>query len=384
MAQEMALKGLKVLEFAGLAPGPFCGMVLADFGATVTRIDKTPINSLDVLQSGKRTLALDLKKPKAVEIVRSLCRTSDVLIEPFRPGVMEKLGLGPTEIMNENPRLIYARLTGFGQNGSHAARAGHDINYVALSGILSLFGRKGERPTAPINLAADFAGGGLLCAFGILAALLERHHSGKGQILDHAMVEGAAYVGSWLIRSQSLPVWGKPRGENILDTGAHFYDTFETKDGKYMSVGALEPQFYKELLQGLDLPNNISQYEDDDKARHLLEAVFRTKTRDEWTEIFSNRDACVFPVLELDEVDKYPHNRERNAFLERSKTKENQLVPTPAPKLSRTPAVSGALSADKDELQMVEEICKEIDLGANDVVELCREKVILTSIMPKL
>lgn len=380
----MALKGLKVLEFAGLAPGPFCGMILADFGATVTRIDKTPTNSLDVLQGGKRTLALDLKKPKAVEIVRSLCRSSDVLIEPFRPGVMEKLGLGPSEMMTENPRLIYARLTGFGQNGPHAPRAGHDINYVALSGILSLFGRKGERPTAPINLAADFAGGGLLCAFGILAALLERHHSGKGQIVDHAMVEGAAYVGSWLIRSQNLPVWGKPRGENILDTGAHFYDTFETKDGKYMSVGALEPQFYKKLLQGLDLEGNIAQYDDDDKARHLVEAVFRTKTRDEWTDIFSNRDACVFPVLELNEVNQYTHNRERKAFLDRSETKYDQLVPNPAPKLSRTPASSGALVEHKDELQMVEDICQEIALGTEDVAELCKEKVILTSIVPKL
>lgn len=348
------------------------------------KLFQTPTNSLDVLQGGKRTLALDLKKPKAVEIVRSLCRSSDVLIEPFRPGVMEKLGLGPSEMMTENPRLIYARLTGFGQNGPHAPRAGHDINYVALSGILSLFGRKGERPTAPINLAADFAGGGLLCAFGILAALLERHHSGKGQIVDHAMVEGAAYVGSWLIRSQNLPVWGKPRGENILDTGAHFYDTFETKDGKYMSVGALEPQFYKELLQGLDLEGNIAQYDDDDKARHLVEAVFRTKTRDEWTDIFSNRDACVFPVLELNEVNQYTHNRERKAFLDRSETKYDQLVPNPAPKLSRTPASSGALVEHKDELQMVEDICQEIALGTEDVAELCKEKVILTSIVPKL
>ncbi|XP_062547985.1 alpha-methylacyl-CoA racemase-like [Armigeres subalbatus] len=378
----MALKGLKVLEFVGLAPGPFCGMILADFGAHVTRIDKTPLNSLDVLKSGKRTLALDLKKPKAIEIVRALCRKADVLIEPFRPGVMEKLGLGPIDIMLENPRLIYARLTGFGQNGPHASLAGHDINYVALSGILSLFGRKDERPTAPINFAADFAGGGLLCAFGILAALLERHNSGKGQVVDHAMVEGAAYVGSWLIRSQSLPIWGKPRGENMLDTGAHFYDTFKTKDGKYMSVGALEPQFYKELLEGLDLQNHLSQYDDNEKARHLLETVFQTKTRDEWTEIFSIRNACVFPVLELSEVDQYPHNQERNVFQDRNLT--NELIPTPAPKLSRTPAVSVALIDEMDELQMVEEICGEINLGKEDIKTLYREKVILTSMKPKL
>ncbi|XP_065095300.1 alpha-methylacyl-CoA racemase-like [Ochlerotatus camptorhynchus] len=380
----MALKGLNVLEFVGLAPGPFCGMILADFGATVTRIDKSPINNLDVLQGGKRTLSLDLKKPKAIEIVRSLSRKSDILIEPFRPGVMEKLGLGPAVMMKENPRLIYARLTGFGQSGSHAPRAGHDINYVALSGILSLFGRKGERPTAPINFAADFAGGGLLCAFGILAAVLERHHSGMGQIVDHSMVEGAAYVGSWLIRSQKLAIWGKRRGENMLDTGAHFYDTFQTKDGKYMSVGALEPQFYKDLLQGLDLQNELPQYDENDKNRHLIEAIFLTKTRDEWTDIFKNLDACVFPVLELEEVDQYPHNRERSVFLDRNLTKDGELVPTPAPKLSRTPAHSGALVMEKDELQMVMEICAEIDLGAEDMARLCEERVILTSTKPKL
>ncbi|XP_062552229.1 alpha-methylacyl-CoA racemase-like [Armigeres subalbatus] len=373
----MALKGFKVLEFVGLAPGPFCGMILADFGAHVTRIDKTPLNTFDVLKTGKRTLALDLKKPKAVEIARALCRTSDVLIEPFRPGVMEKLGLGPMDVMMENPGLVYARLTGFGQNGPHASLAGHDINYVALSGILSLFGRKDERPTAPINFAADFAGGGLLCAFGILAALLERHASGKGQIVDHAMVEGTAYVGSWLIRSQALSIWGKPRGENALDTGAHYYDTFKTKDGKYMSVGALEPQFYKELLEGLDLQNHLSQNSDDEKARQLLEAVFQTKTRAEWTEIFSTRNACVFPVLELSEVDQYPHNQERNVFLDRNMTKQKQLVPTPAPKLSRTPAASVALIDEKDELQMVEEICEEINLGKEEIKKLYREKVIL-------
>ncbi|XP_039433026.1 alpha-methylacyl-CoA racemase [Culex pipiens pallens] len=380
----MALKGLKVLEFAGLAPGPFCGMLLADFGACVTRIDKTPYNSIDVLQGGKRTLALDLKKPKAIEIVRSLCRKSDVLIEPFRPGVMEKLGLGPSELMRENPRLIYARLTGFGQNGAHAARAGHDINYVALSGILSLLGRKGERPTAPINLAADFAGGGLLCAFGILAAVLERHNSGKGQVVDHAMVEGAAYVGSWLIRSQKLPIWGRPRGENMLDTGVHFYDTFQTKDGKFMSVGAIEPQFYKELLEGLDLQMELPQYEDVEKSKHLFEVIFLTKTRAEWTKIFQDRDACVFPVLEMDEACEYPHNREREVFLDKGKTND-ELVPTPAPKLSRTPAQSGALAPEKDELQMVEEILNEVGVGSEDIFKLYEDgSLLLANPKPKL
>ncbi|XP_058825646.1 alpha-methylacyl-CoA racemase [Topomyia yanbarensis] len=380
----MALKGLKVLEFAGLAPGPFCGMVLADFGATVTRIDKTPTNALDVLQSGKRTISLNLKKQKAIEIVRSLCRKSDVLIEPFRPGVMEKLGLGPIELMQDNPRLIYARLTGFGQNGQLAPRAGHDINYVAMSGVLSMLGRKTERPTAPINLVADFAGGGLLCAFGILAALLERHHSGTGQIVDHSMVEGAAYVSSWLFRSQSLPIWGKPRGENVLDTGVHFYDTYETKDGKYISVGAIEPQFYKELLDGLDLPEDLPQFEDVEKAQHLLEAVFRTKTRNEWTEIFQHRDACVFPVLEMNEAEEHPHNRERHVFLKRETTKCMELVPAPAPKLSRTPAKSGAVSEQKNEIQMIREILEEIGLRFKDIEQLYHDGVLLMTAKPKL
>ncbi|XP_055589385.1 alpha-methylacyl-CoA racemase [Uranotaenia lowii] len=379
----MALKGIKVLEFVGLAPGPFCGMLLTDFGATVTRIDKNPTNSIDVLQGGKRTLSLDLKKPKAVEIVRSLCRTTDVLIEPFRPGVMEKLGLGPLEVMKENPKLIYARLTGFGQSGTLAKRAGHDLNYVALSGILSMLGRKNERPTAPINYIADFAGGGLLCAFGILAALLERYHSGKGQIVDHSMVEGAAYVGSWLICSQKLPIWGQPRGENVLDTGAHFYDTYRTKDGKYISVGAIEPQFYQELLSGLDLQIDLSQYEDNEKATHLLEAIFLTKTRDEWSEIFQNRDACVFPVLELNEVDSFHHNRERNVFLDRELTKNGELVPSPAPKLSRTPAISGALATDKNEYEMVEEILKEIGQDSQ-INNLVSDGVLLMNVKPKL
>ncbi|XP_055634549.1 alpha-methylacyl-CoA racemase [Toxorhynchites rutilus septentrionalis] len=380
----MALKGLKVIEFVGLAPGPFCGMLLADFGATVTRIDKTPANSLDVLQAGKRSIAFDLKKPEAVEIVRSMCHQSDVVIEPFRPGVMEKLGLGPSDVMTENPRLIYARLTGFGQYGSHALRAGHDINYLAVSGVLSMFGRKFERPTPPTNFAADFAGGGLLCAFGILVAVLERHHSGKGQIIDHAMVDGAAYAASWLFRSRKLPIWGKPRGENVLDTGAHFYDTFQTKDGKFMSIGAIEPQFYRKLLEGLDLPLDISQYGDDLKNRHLLEAIFLTKTQAEWSQIFENEDACVFPVLEIDEAHQYPHNRERNVFLERNQAGEDEIIPAPAPKLSRTPARSGTLVPARDEFQLAEEILGEVGLTSEDVKKLYEKEVVLFTTRPKL
>jgi alpha-methylacyl-CoA racemase len=214
----MALRGIKVLEFAGLAPVPFCGMVLADFGASVLRVDKLQANTdLDSLGNGKQSIALNLKHPDGVEIVKRLAKTSDVLIEPFRKGVMEKLGLGPEILMKDNPRLIYARLTGYGQSGYYCKNAGHDINYVGLSGLLSLFGRSGEKPIFPVNFAADFAGGGLTCALGILLALHERHSSGLGQVIDSNMVEGTAYLGSWLYRSQNLPIWGNERGKNHLD-----------------------------------------------------------------------------------------------------------------------------------------------------------------------
>uniref|UniRef100_A0A182PAN6 Alpha-methylacyl-CoA racemase n=1 Tax=Anopheles epiroticus TaxID=199890 RepID=A0A182PAN6_9DIPT len=380
----MALKGLKVIEFVGLAPGPFCGMLLTDFGATVTRIDMNPRNSLDVLQGGKRSLALNMKQPKAINVVRSLCRGSDVLIEPFRPGVMEKFGLGPTILLEDNPRLVYARLTGFGQSGTHAARAGHDLNFVALSGVLSMLGRKSNKPTAPINLLADFAGGGLMCAFGILAALVERHQSGRGQIVDHAMVEGAAYVGSWLYRSQTLPVWGKAPGENILDGGAHFYNTYETKDGKFVSVGAIENKFYRVMLEGLGLDPELPQFEEEEKRRELFEATFRTKTRDEWMAIFDGKDACVFPVLTADEVESYKHNRERNVFVDYQRSVDDVIVPTPAPKLSRTPARSGVTVKERSELEMAEEILGEIGMDRKELIQLYEENVLLLSSRPKM
>lgn len=204
----------------------------------------------DCLGNGKKSLALNLKHPEGVNILKTLCKSSDVLIEPFRKGVMEKLKLGPDVLLKNNSRLIYARLSGYGHSGTFSDNSGHDINYVALSGLLSLFGRKGENPIQPVNIVADFGGGGLMCALGIVLALFERNSSGLGQVVDNAMVNGAAYLGSWLYRSQKLPTWGKQRGENLLDTGTHFYEVYKTKDGKYMSVGALEPQFYAELLQG--------------------------------------------------------------------------------------------------------------------------------------
>lgn len=256
---------------------------------------------------------------------------------------MEKLGLGPAVLLADNPRLIYARLTGFGQSGPLAARAGHDINYVGMSGILSLLGRKDEKPTPPVNLLADMAGGGLLCAFGICTALLERHRSGRGQIVDSSMTEGAAYVASWLTRSQNLPIWGKPRGENLLDSNAFFYDTYETKDGRYMSVGALESQFFKAFINGIGLPD-LQQFGDDNEtAKELVKQRFKTRTQAEWTIVFENIDACVFPVLDWQTANQHPHNIERESFVN-TKICDGGVVPSPAPKLNRTPAISSVMN----------------------------------------
>lgn len=402
----MALKGLRVIEMAGLAPSPVCGMILADFGASVTRVDKVKSysidmfafnlftisyqqvvnNQMDVLRQGKRTISLNLKKPKAIDIMKKLCRNADVVIEPYRPGVMEKLGLGPDVLLKENPKLVYARLTGFGGDGSgkYADRAGHDINYIAVSGLLSMFGRKGEKPLAPVNLAADFAGGGLMCAFGICTALLERHRSGKGQVVDCAMVEGAAYVGSWLYRSRELPVWGNERGANFLDTGNHCYDTYETKDGKFMSVGALEPQFYEALLKGLELdPETVDQLSDIEENRKIFTEVFKRKTQEQWCEIFDHVDACVFPILDYSEAPHHAHNKARNVFLDPSNS-NGQVIPNPAPKLSRTPAQSSAQFPEKHPVDMALEILGEIGLKRNDLKELYVDEVVILGDRAKL
>ncbi|ENN78438.1 alpha-methylacyl-CoA racemase [Dendroctonus ponderosae] len=332
----MALNGIKVVEFAGLAPAPFCGMVLADFGASVIRIDKTgPPAQFDFLDNGKKSVSLNLKSPEGVKVVRRLIQRSDVLIEPFRAGVMEKLGLGPKVLMADNPRLVYARLTGFGQKGALAKHAGHDINFLALSGLLSLFGRKGQSPTFPVNLAADFGGGGLICALGIALALLERHKSGKGQIVDCSMTHGVAYLGSFLYRSQgSTLLWGNERGANLLDSGASCYDVYKTKDQKYMAVAAVEPQFYSQLLRQLNITEEEAPQMDYATSRALFERAFLQKTQKQWCEVFDQVDACVTPVLDLDEAPLHPHNREQGAF--------SGPAPNPAPQLSRTPAQSHA------------------------------------------
>ncbi|XP_064620521.1 alpha-methylacyl-CoA racemase-like [Lineus longissimus] len=334
----MALAGLRVIEFAGLAPGPFCGMVLSDFGAKVIRIDRTRSRqSIDCLARGKKSIQVDVKQKKGQEVVAKLCQTADVLVEPFRPGVMERLNLGPDRLLSVNPRLIYARLTGYGQVGPFADKAGHDINYIATSGVLSTLGREEENPYAPINLVADFAGGGLACAMGILTALYERSHSGKGQVIDASMTAGAAYVGSWLWRSRNLDfVWtSEKRGTNLLDGGQHFYDTYKTSDGKYMSVGALEPKFYADVLQGLGLTmDEVSQLDDPKASKQKFSKIFLTKTQDEWCKIFNGLDACVMPVLDRDQAPNHPQNKAMGTF---GVDENGETEVLPAPKLSRTP-----------------------------------------------
>lgn len=334
-----ALEGIRVVEMAGLAPAPFCGMILADFGADVVRVDRVGAGSMDQLARGKRSVAVNLKSPVGVETILRLAERADVLLEPYRPGVMERLGLGPEVACARNSRLVYARLTGFGQDGPYASMAGHDIDYIAISGALSLLGRKGEKPLPPLNLLGDFAGGGMLCALGVCLALLERAHSGTGQVVDAAMVDGAAYLATFVYKFRNAGMWRDERGTNLLDTGAPFYDTYRTRDGKYVAVGALEPQFYAALLKGLELDQATMPPQMDQAAWPATAArfaeLFASKTRDEWCAIFDGTDACVAPILGLGEVDDHPHNRARGLLLVADR--QGKREPAPAPRLSRTP-----------------------------------------------
>ncbi|XP_068430575.1 alpha-methylacyl-CoA racemase [Clinocottus analis] len=373
----MALAGVRVIELAGLAPAPFCGMILADFGAKVIRVDRTKLAaSLDTQGRGKQSVAINLKTPEGVTLLRKLCVQSDVVLEPYRQGVMEKLGLGPQELLQENPRLIYARLTGYGQSGCYAAAAGHDINYLAMSGLLSRLGRSGEKPYAPLNLMADFAGGGLSCALGIVLALLERTKSGKGQVIDASMVEGAAYVGSFAWKSRSMGLWERPRGENLLDSGAPFYDTYETADGRHVAVGAIEPQFYSQLLKGLELdagalPPQMS-VSDWPELRRTFTERFASRTQADWSRVFDGTDACVTPVLCLDQVSSHPHNQQRGSFLTDASGEQS---PRPAPLLSRTPAAP-CLARGPAAGQHTAEVLQEFGFTAADVQRMLRAGVV--------
>ncbi|XP_053860118.1 alpha-methylacyl-CoA racemase [Vidua macroura] len=380
-AAAMALSGVRVLELAGLAPAPLCGMILADFGAQVVRVDRLSQSAAalahgDVQARGKRSLALDLKQPQGAAVLRRLCGRADVLIEPFRHGVMERLGLGPEVLLQENPRLIYARLTGFGQTGKYAKSAGHDINYLALSGVLSKLGRKNENPYAPVNLLADFAGGGVMCALGIVIALFERARSGRGQVIDASMVEGVAYLSSFLWKSQNLGLWSQPRGENLLDSGAPFYEIYRTSDGKFMAVGAIEPKFYNQLIKGLglnldELPSQMS-FSHWPEMKKKFASIFAQKTQDEWCSIFDSTDACVTPVLSFKDAASHQHNKERNSFI---KNDEEEISPRPAPVLSRTPAVP---SCKRDPFigEHTEEILLEYGFTKQEIDKLHSDKAI--------
>jgi alpha-methylacyl-CoA racemase len=339
------LDGIKVIEMAGLAPSPYCGMILSDFGADVVIVDRLSKGGPEIpnimpknpLNRGKRSMRINLKTEKGVEIVREMIRDFDVLIEPYRPGVMESLGLGPDEALGLNQRLVYARLTGWGQQGPYASMAGHDINYIALSGALSLFREKGKKPLPPCNLLGDFAGGGMLCAMGILLALVERGRSGKGQVVDAAMLDGATNIATLFYGLLAHGLMTLDIGSNMLDTGAPYYQTYETADGKFMAVGAIEARFYAELLEGLNIdPSSLPHQHDTQKWPEMKDrfaAVFGTRTRDEWAGIFYGKDACVAPVLDLNEVESHPHNAERELVV----TIDGVLQPAPAPRLSRTP-----------------------------------------------
>jgi alpha-methylacyl-CoA racemase len=340
------LQGVRIIELAGIGPGPFAAMMLSDMGAEVIRVERAqavPASAperpaWDVLQRGRRNLALDLKHPEAVETLLTLAEKADALLEGFRPGVMERLGLGPDVCLARNPRLVFGRMTGWGQEGPYASAAGHDINYISLAGALAHFGRHGEPPTPPLNMVGDFGGGGMLLAYGVVCALLEAQRSGQGQVVDAAMVDGSAVMMTMFWAMRSIGLFDETRrGENLLDTGAHFYDVYRCKDGGYVSIGSIEPQFYAELLRLTGLEGDPEFAPQMDRAlwpvlKARLEQVFRTKTRDEWCELMEGSDVCFAPVLTMSEAAEHPHNVERKTFVEVAGVAQ----PAPAPRFSRT------------------------------------------------
>ncbi len=351
------LQGFKVIEMAGIGPGPFTAMMLADMGAEVLRVDRPNARVLnpekDVLNRGRRSIAVDLKHPDGVQTVLRLVEQADALIEGFRPGVMERLGLGPDECLARNPKLVYGRMTGWGQEGPLSQAAGHDINYIAIAGVLNNFKRVGEKPVPPNNLVGDFGGGGLLLAFGLVCGLLEASRSGQGQVVDAAMVDGAAVLSTMLHAFIAMGIWQDNPGHNMLDTGAHFYEVYETSDGKYMAIGAIEHQFYAELIERTGLKDEELPFQLDREqwpaVKERFTALFKTKTRDEWQALLEGTDACAVPVLSMTEAPDHPHNVTRQTFVVR----DGVTQPAPAPRFSRTtaeiaspPPAPGAHTAD--------------------------------------
>lgn len=341
------LTNVRVVEFAGIGPGPFCGMLLSDLGADVIRIDRPgdgkPGNSADVTGRGRRSIGLDLKDSKHVEVAFSLIEKADGLIEGFRPGVMERLGLGPDEALRRNPKLVYGRMTGWGQTGPLSHAAGHDLNYIALTGALHAMGRKQERPSPPLNLVGDYGGGALYLAFGLCAGIIHARATGEGQVIDCAMTDGAASLASMFFGMRAMGFWTDDRESNLLDGGAHFYDTYECADGKWVSIGSIEPQFYTLLLEKADISDPAFQAQMDRAQWPELKAklinIIKTKTRDEWCAIMEGTDVCFAPVLSMSEAPAHPHNKARDTFVEI----DGVIQPAPAPRFSRTPGqVQGA------------------------------------------
>ncbi len=349
------LAGLRIIELAGIGPAPFAAMMLADHGAEVIRIERPGAAALPdpVLGRNRRSVAVNLKAPGAAAVVTDLVREADGLIEGFRPGVMERLGLGPEPLLAVNPRLVYGRMTGWGQTGPLAAAAGHDINYIAVSGALHAIGRSGDKPTPPLNLVGDFGGGGMMLAFGMLAAVLQARASGKGQVIDCAMTDGSALLMAMIWGFRGMGFWKDQRGANLLDTGAHFYDSYLCADGRYLAVGAIEPQFYATLRQLTGLAADKTFDTQMDAAqwpvlKEKLAALFVTRTRDDWCTLLEGTDACVAPVLSLAEAPQHPHNVARGTFGQVGGMEQ----PMPAPRYSATataaPAPAPAPGADTD------------------------------------
>lgn len=354
------LSGIRVIEMAGIGPGPFCGMMLADHGAEVIRIVRPGMaTSLgdptrEIVNRSRRSLTVDLKQPEGVALIRELCDGAAALIEGFRPGVMERIGLGPDLLLNSNPRLVYGRMTGWGQEGPLSDAPGHDINYIAVAGNLHGYGRAGEKPTPPINVVGDLGGGGMLLAFGMLAGILHAERTGEGQVVDCAMIDGAALMAAmtWMFRAQGA--WRDERGVNLLDTGAHFYETYECADGQFIALGAIEPQFYAELRRLLGLAEDPAFDRQMDPARwpalkERLGALFLTRTRNEWCALLEGTDACFSPVLSMAEAPLHPHNEARAMFVEASGT----LQPAPAPRFSRSGQVAPLMPDATDDTARV-------------------------------
>jgi len=352
------LAGLRVLEFEAIGPAPFAGMMLADMGADVLLVDRATDARLgfgrerwyDVMMRGRRSVTLDLKSPQGMEAALRLCDRADVVIEGLRPGVMERLGLGPDAMLARNPRLVYGRMTGWGQHGPLAERAGHDINYIALSGVLHAMGRPGQPPAPPLNLVGDFGGGGMMLAFGIACAVIEARSSGRGQVIDAAMVDGVATLATMFGGMLATGAWTETRGANVLDGGAPWYDSYQTKDGRFVAIGAIEPKFYRELLARLQLLDTPLPEQQDRAGWPALRAVFTrtfaSRTRDEWCAVFEGSDACFAPVLTFSEARTHPHALARSAFAKVGAVEQ----PAPAPRFDRTPGRTRRPPPERGEL----------------------------------